>query len=300
MRLTEIDRGCRGQQVQTLQHLLNTTGKTKPSLDLDGVFGMRTEQAVRDYQTRNSLNVDGVVGRNTWTALGAGRTIAPSATPVHPPVQSTVQPTRAVPIPSIRRLNAGAAKPVQPAPKPAAQKPAAQKAAALRAPPPPRRIAPLEQPAGTDIGAPWMRIAIAEKGVSEIKGGQHNRRIIEYHAATGLAAKEDEVAWCASFVNWCLREAGLRGNNSARAKDFGTWGRGLETPRYGCIVHLHREPKGADGRTGSSSGNHVAFFISQTATDITLLGGNQGNRVRESSFPLSQYKVKAMRWPNDR
>ena len=294
MRLTEIDRGCRGQQVQTLQHLLNTAGKARPALDLDGVFGLRTEQAVREYQSRQSLTVDGVVGRDTWTSLGAGRTVAPVAVPVAAPVAASVQPTRNVPIPSIRRLNAGAAKPApaaQPAPKPAA---------ALRAAPPPRRIAPLEQPAGTDIGAPWMRIAIAEKGVSEIKGGQHNRRIIEYHAATGLAAKEDEVAWCASFVNWCLKQAGIQGNNSARAKDFGTWGRGLETPRYGCIVHLHRAPKGVDSRTGSSSGNHVAFFISQTATHITLLGGNQGNRVRESSYPLSQYKVMAMRWPNGR
>ncbi len=290
MRLTEIDRGCRGQQVQTLQHLLNTTGKAKPALDLDGVFGLRTEQAVRDYQTRQSLTVDGVVGRYTWTSLGAGRTIAPVAAPI----AASAQPTRAVPIPSIRRLNAGTGRPAQAAQ--AAPKPAA----ALRAAPPPRRIAPLEQPAGTDIGAPWMRIAIAEKGVSEIKGGQHNPRIIEYHAATGLAAKEDEVAWCASFVNWCLKQAGIQGNNSARAKDFGTWGRGLDTPRYGCIVHLHRTPKGVDGRTGSSSGNHVAFFISQTATHITLLGGNQGNRVRESSYPLSQYTVKAMRWPNGR
>jgi uncharacterized protein (TIGR02594 family) len=286
VRLTEIDRGCRGQQVQTLQHLLNTTGKARPALDLDGVFGLRTEQAVREYQTRQSLAVDGVVGRDTWTSLGASSTVAP--------VAASGPPIRAVPIPSIRRLNAGAAKPVQ------AAQPAPKLAAALRAAPPPRRIAPLEQPAGTNIGAPWMRIAIAEKGVSEIKGNQHNRRIIEYHAATGLAAKEDEVAWCASFVNWCLKQAGVQGNNSARAKDFGTWGRGLETPRYGCIVHLHRTPKGVDSRTGSSSGNHVAFFISQTATHITLLGGNQGNRVRESSYPLSQYKVEAMRWPNGR
>jgi uncharacterized protein (TIGR02594 family) len=286
VRLTEIDRGCRGQQVQTLQHLLNTTGKARPALDLDGVFGLRTEQAVREYQTRQSLAVDGVVGRDTWTSLGASSTVAP--------VAASGPPIRAVPIPSIRRLNAGAAKPVQ------AAQPAPKLAAALRAAPPPRRIAPLEQPAGTNIGAPWMRIAIAEKGVSEIKGSQHNRRIIEYHAATGLAAKEDEVAWCASFVNWCLKQAGVQGNNSARAKDFGTWGRGLETPRYGCIVHLHRTPKGVDSRTGSSSGNHVAFFISQTATHITLLGGNQGNRVRESSYPLSQYKVEAMRWPNGR
>ncbi|WP_268934853.1 NlpC/P60 family protein [Sphingomonas sp. Leaf37] len=287
----EIDRGCRGQQVQMLQHLLNTSGRARPPLDLDGVFGLRTEQAVRDYQGRNSLAVDGVVGRNTWTALGADRTAAPAARSPASPVSTRALPTRAVPIPSIRQMPLPTGRAIQPA------------VAAAPAPAPvpaPRRTAPLEQPPGTDIGAPWMRIAIAEKGVSEIRGSQHNRRIIEYHAATGLAAKEDEVAWCASFVNWCLREAGVRGNNSARARDFGSWGRKLDTARYGCIVHLHRAPRGVDASTGSSSGNHVAFFISQTATHITLLGGNQGNRVRESSYPLSQYRVMAMRWPGDR
>jgi uncharacterized protein (TIGR02594 family) len=147
-----------------------------------------------------------------------------------------------------------------------------------------------------------MRFANAEMGVAEIKRrGEHNKRIVEYHSATSLGARTDEVAWCASFVNWCLREAGVSGNRSARAKDFGSWGQALDQPRYGCVVHLYKSPRrGVDGRTGSSSGNHVAFFISQTATHVRLLGGNQGDQVRESNYPLSQYKVVAMRWPTGR
>lgn len=38
----------------------------------DGVFGILTEKAVREYQTENGLVSDGVVGARTWRSLEAG------------------------------------------------------------------------------------------------------------------------------------------------------------------------------------------------------------------------------------
>ena len=287
MKLGELDQGSRGQQVQMLQHLLNTTDRLRPPLDLDGLFGPRTDRAVRRYQARHKLEIDGIVGPRTWLTLGARSAILPDA-PVYvpaPPSPRMAAATRSVPIPGARRV--------------AALVPAA--AAVPRATTPPlRRAQPLAEMPGTAITAPWMRVALAEEGVREIVGRQHTRRIVEYHSVTSLAAKEDEVPWCASFVNWCLQKVGIRGNNSARARDFGSWGQKLDQPRYGCVVHLFKSPRGVDGRTGSSSGNHVAFFVGQTTTQVSLLGGNQGNRVRISNYPLNQYQVKAMRWPSDR
>ncbi|WP_268795353.1 NlpC/P60 family protein [Sphingomonas sp. Leaf23] len=297
MRFGEIDRGARGQQVQMLQHLLNTTARPRPPLELDGVFGQSTERAVRSYQQSRGLEVDGVVGAKTWSSLGVNGSALPRTPSAARSTGGT--PTRAVTAPSIRNLPIGDAPlgrgmggtAVATRPAPARPAPAAR--------PAPHRSAQLEPP-GSTIGAPWMRVALAEKGVAEVAGRTHNPRIVEYHATTTLAAKTDEVAWCASFVNWCLEQAGIRGIRSARAADWGKFGVALSEPRYGCIVHIYRTPRGVDGSTGSSSGNHVAFFVGQTATHIQLLGGNQGNQVKVSGYPLKQYTVKAMRWPEGR
>ena len=55
--------GARGQEVARLQKYLG-------GLVTDGVFGSKTSQAVRDYQTKNGLTVDGIAGPNTLGSLG--------------------------------------------------------------------------------------------------------------------------------------------------------------------------------------------------------------------------------------
>lgn len=57
-----LRRGSRGDLVRHLQRIVGTTP--------DGIFGPKTEQAVRIFQKRNNLVVDGIVGPKTWAALG--------------------------------------------------------------------------------------------------------------------------------------------------------------------------------------------------------------------------------------
>ena len=52
--------------VRTLQHLLRARNQ---SVDVDGIFGPKTDAAVRAFQTDKHLAVDGIVGPNTWSAL---------------------------------------------------------------------------------------------------------------------------------------------------------------------------------------------------------------------------------------
>jgi murein L,D-transpeptidase YcbB/YkuD len=39
--------------------------------DIDGIFGPRTEEAVKSFQGGSGLTVDGIVGPRTWEALPA-------------------------------------------------------------------------------------------------------------------------------------------------------------------------------------------------------------------------------------
>ena len=59
--------GSRGAQVEYLQLALQRAGYR--DLAVDGIFGARTRDAVRDFQQRNGLFPDGVVGRLTWNRL---------------------------------------------------------------------------------------------------------------------------------------------------------------------------------------------------------------------------------------
>lgn len=63
---TKLWRGDTGEVVKSLQEKLNGSGY---GLDVDGVFGNKTYDAVLDYQKKNGLRVDGVVGDETWGHL---------------------------------------------------------------------------------------------------------------------------------------------------------------------------------------------------------------------------------------
>ncbi|MGZ2257445.1 peptidoglycan-binding protein [Roseobacter sp. A03A-229] len=60
--------GDRGPEVEVLQQLLNL--KLAMDIDVDGIFGMDTQNAVKEFQRRNGLSIDGVVGPSTAGALG--------------------------------------------------------------------------------------------------------------------------------------------------------------------------------------------------------------------------------------
>lgn len=158
-------------------------------------------------------------------------------------------------------------------------------------PPPP--VAPPSIVA-TSVTPAWMEIAKKEIGTHEVAGKAANSRIIEYHQSTDLKAQSDEVAWCASFVNWALAKAGVRGTRSAAAASFVSWGAKSEG-LYGAIAVIYNA--GAANSSLSRSGNHVGFLVEETSSHFILLGGNQSDSVKISSFPKRKWRVKAYRWP---
>lgn len=65
----QIQKGATGEDVKRLQNSLNNNGY---GLTVDGIWGDKTDAAVRDYQTKNKLAVDGIVGEKTWASLLGG------------------------------------------------------------------------------------------------------------------------------------------------------------------------------------------------------------------------------------
>ena len=70
---TPIRRGATGPGVVTVQTELNRISQSYPAIPkiptVDGIFGARTEAAVRKFQEIFNLDIDGIVGRATWYAL---------------------------------------------------------------------------------------------------------------------------------------------------------------------------------------------------------------------------------------
>src|SRR5215216_6557386 len=61
-----VKNGNKDHPIKTLQYLLRARGHT---VTVDGVFGPKTEAAVKAFQTSKGLSANGIVGPETWTAL---------------------------------------------------------------------------------------------------------------------------------------------------------------------------------------------------------------------------------------
>lgn len=136
------------------------------------------------------------------------------------------------------------------------------------------------------IGTPFD-IAQAELAldIREVEGPDNNPRIVLYHASTSTGAEPDEVPWCSSFVNYCVEQAGFSGTDSKWAMSWHdeSWGADVtDTPEAGDIAVFRRRQGSA---RGAVKGGHVGFWMDDTGNGIVLLGGNQSNRVRISTYP---------------
>jgi peptidoglycan hydrolase-like protein with peptidoglycan-binding domain len=73
--IVQVHRGDTGDAVRGVQEefqFRNLSGDPSQGLQIDGIFGPQTEQAVRGFQQALGVTVDGIVGPITWRALVSG------------------------------------------------------------------------------------------------------------------------------------------------------------------------------------------------------------------------------------
>lgn len=125
--------------------------------------------------------------------------------------------------------------------------------------------------------APWMAVAF-EEGETRWKWGRIKEGDggINYHKKTGINMSSmvgNSNPWCASFINYCLKESGYSTSGSASSQSFSKNKNFIKVsqPIYGAIVVLRKK--------GSWTG-HVAFIYCLFEDgEIGVLGGNQGDSV---------------------
>jgi uncharacterized protein (TIGR02594 family) len=127
---------------------------------------------------------------------------------------------------------------------------------------------------------PWLQLAEADIGLTEIRGSNDNERIVEMFATAGHSwVDDDETAWCAAAVCHWLEKAGIPSPKTLAARGFLKWGREISEPVKGCIVVMARgNPRGWQG--------HVGFYMGEAdgGRSILVLGGNQRNAVNVQKF----------------
>jgi uncharacterized protein (TIGR02594 family) len=143
------------------------------------------------------------------------------------------------------------------------------------------------------VPAPVTPYAVAKVelnyNVAEFPGTEDNNpRISLYHSLTSDGVAPDETAWCSSFANYCVTQAGGKGTNSKWARSWhdSHWCADVTaSPREGDIVVFSRVPT-----AGGPGGGHVAFLVEDLGSSLRILGGNQSNKVCEDVYPRSGTK----------
>ena len=71
----QVRSGDTGEAVRGVQEefqFRNLSGDPSQGVQIDGIFGPKTDEAVRGFQQALGLSVDGIVGPLTWRALVSG------------------------------------------------------------------------------------------------------------------------------------------------------------------------------------------------------------------------------------
>lgn len=152
-----------------------------------------------------------------------------------------------------------------------------------------RKKVPVEsrvQELNAEIAKQDAAAAAADKTMLQIEAPYNNQDILKYLQTTTLERKmsrNDSTAWCASFTNWCLEQAGYRGTDNALADSYIKWGQIIDEPRYGAITVVTR----------NFGQYHVGFFLGIVEKNVKI--GEEEIEVTGKDGKVRKKKVAKMK-----
>lgn len=126
----------------------------------------------------------------------------------------------------------------------------------------------------------YLAHARKDIGLKEVKGAAHSVRIGQWLKKLKAWWQDDETPWCGVAMGGWLSECGLPvPKEYYRASTWGGYGYPCEGPKLGAIAVMTRQ-----------GGGHVGIVTGVTADGghVRVLGGNQGDMVKESFFEASR------------
>lgn len=112
----------------------------------------------------------------------------------------------------------------------------------------------------------------------------NNPEVMQFFYKIGFTSiKNDEVNWCAAFVNFCMEKQGYKHPNTLLARSWLKMGQPVKDPQPGDLVIFWRVKQ-----TGWQG--HVGFFIKEDKASnlVYVYGGNQGGTVCLKPFSKNQ------------
>jgi len=121
-------------------------------------------------------------------------------------------------------------------------------------------------------------LAQAEVGTVEWAKGDNPKVVAFFKDSGNAGVKDDETAWCAAFVGAMIHRAGGRGTGKLNARSYLKWGTPVarKDAREGDVVIFKRG--------NSTWQGHVAFFVKDNGSTLTVLGGNQADAVNRKAY----------------
>jgi uncharacterized protein (TIGR02594 family) len=143
---------------------------------------------------------------------------------------------------------------------------------------------------------PWMGEMQKHLGKAEVPGPTTAGFIAHWLKKLGTPWRDDETPWCGTAVAGCLEALDMPYPKAYyRARAWVGFGRPIATSKasalalrrlipYGALMVLDRPPRASDGHVGFYAGSGER----SDGPAVSLLGGNQGNKVSYATFPMSR------------